>query len=252
LPGCVEKSTLKGVPEILENGGAAFATTHWSVVLTAQSQSPASQDALAQLCRAYWPPLYSFLRRQGKTEAEAREVIQGFFARLLERRDFGRTRREKGRLRAYLLASLKQYLVNERRRAGSTKRAVERATIPLEEMQDAPEFESPDECPDRIFDQRWAMTVLDQTMIRLTRESKHLPSAALDARLTELLADELDQSSLSRIAREFAIPENGVKQASHRLRARYRELLREEIAHTVATPGEIEIELRELIAALPA
>jgi RNA polymerase sigma-70 factor (ECF subfamily) len=240
------------VPKTLENAGAAFATTHWSVVLTAQSQSPASQDALEQLCRAYWPPIYSFLRRKGRTEAEAREVIQGFFARLLERRVFGSTRRGNGRLRAYLLASLKQYLANERRRAGSAKWAVERATIPLEEMQDATEFGSPTECPDRIFDQRWAITVLDQAMARLTRESKHLPSAALDARLTELLADEPDQCSLAKIAHEFGLPETEVKQASHRLRARYRELLREEIAHTVATPGEIEIELRELIAALRA
>jgi RNA polymerase sigma factor (sigma-70 family) len=240
------------VPEILENGGAAFATTHWSVVLTAQSQSPASQDALEQLCRAYWPPIYSFLRRQGRTEEEAQELTQRFFAQLLVRRDFGPARREKGRLRSYLLGSLKQFLASERRQAGTAKRGPDRAPIPFEEMEAGFETESPALSPERVFDQRWAMTVLDQTMARLTRESQHLPSAALDARLTELLADEPDSSSLARIAREFGLTENEVKQASHRLRARYRDLLREEIAHTVATPGEIETELRELIAALPA
>jgi RNA polymerase sigma-70 factor (ECF subfamily) len=240
------------VPEILENGGAAFATTHWSVVLTAQSQSPASQDALEQLCRVYWPPIYCFLRRQGRNDEEARKLTQRFFAKLLERRDFGPTRRERGRLRAYLLGALKQFLVNERRRAMSAKGGREQGPIPNEEMEAGIGFESATLNPDRVFDQRWAITVLDETMARLTRESKHLPSAALDTRLTELLADEPDQSSLARIAHEFGMSEKQVKQASHRLRARYRELLREEIAHTVATPGEIETELRELIAALPA
>ncbi len=252
MPGRAENVRLTGVPEILENGGAAFATTHWSVVLTTQSQSPASQEALEQLCRTYWPPVYSFLRRQGRTEEGARELTQRFFARLLERRDFGPTRREKRRLRSYLLGALKHFLINERRRAGTAKRGPGRAPIPLEEMEDGVEFESDSLSPDRIFDQRWAITMLDQTMARLTRESQHLPSAALDARLTELLADELDHASLARIAREFGLTENEVKQASQRLRARYRDLLREEIAHTVATPGEIETELRGLIAALPA
>ena len=240
------------MPEIFENGGAAFATTHWSVVLTAQSQSPASQDALARLCLAYWPPIYSFLRRQGRTPEEARELTQRFFGQLLKRRNFGLARREKGCLRSYLLGSLKQFVANERRGPGAAKRGSERAPIPFEEMEAGVETESPSFSPNRVFDQRWAMTVLDQTMARLTRESQHLPGAALDARLTQLLADEPDASSLARIAREFGLPEKEVKQASHRLRARYRDLLREEIAHTVATPGEIESELRELIAALPA
>src|SRR5438067_13767906 len=101
----------------IDTGGVAFVTTHWSVVLAAQAQSPAADEALEKLCRTYWPPIYSFVRREGRTVEDAQDLTQSFFARLLERRDFDAVRKEKGRLRSYLLVALKHFLVNERQRA---------------------------------------------------------------------------------------------------------------------------------------
>src|SRR6266446_4952434 len=116
----------------MQDGAIAFATTHWSVVLSAQGESAAAQGALERLCRTYWPPIYSFIRREGRTVEDAQDLTQGFFARLLERRDFDAVRREKGRLRSYLLVSLKHFLINERQRAITIKRGEGRALIPLD------------------------------------------------------------------------------------------------------------------------
>src|SRR5207302_10940987 len=115
-------TSLTGVGEAARNGDVAFATTHWSVVLTAQGESPAAQEALEKLCRIYWWPLYGFVRRRGYSPEEAQDLTQAFFARLLERRDLETVRQKKGRLRSYLLASLKHFLINERERAMSIKR----------------------------------------------------------------------------------------------------------------------------------
>src|SRR5712672_3636477 len=115
-------------------GAVAFTTTHWSVVLEAQRESPAAQEALEKLCRVYWWPLYGFVRRQGYTPEEAQDFTQGFFALLLERRDFDAVRREKGRLRSYLLASLKNFLAKAHRRATTIKRGEGRPLVPLEEL----------------------------------------------------------------------------------------------------------------------
>src|SRR5205823_2430155 len=117
-----------------ENGAAVFATTHWSVVLEAQGDSPAAQNALEKLCRAYWRPVYAFLRRQGVGPEEAEDITQGFFAQLLERRKFSALRKEKGRLRSFLLGSLKYFLADERRRAMAIKRGKGQRLIPLERL----------------------------------------------------------------------------------------------------------------------
>src|SRR5437868_8292974 len=118
----------------VDTGGVAFVTTHWSVVLTAQGHSAAADEALERLCRSYWRPIYSFVRREGRTVEDAQDLTQGFFALLLERRDFDAVRREKGRLRSYLLVSLKHFLVNQRERALSIKRGAGRAPISLDEL----------------------------------------------------------------------------------------------------------------------
>src|ERR1700680_546830 len=118
----------------VDAGGVAFVTTHWSLVLAAQAQSPAADEALEKLCRTYWPPIYSFVRREGRSVEDAQDLTQSFFARLLERRDFDAVRREKGRLRSYLLVALKHFLVNERQRAMTIKRGEGRALIPLDEL----------------------------------------------------------------------------------------------------------------------
>jgi RNA polymerase sigma factor (sigma-70 family) len=225
------------------------------MVVAAHGQSPAAQQALENLCRTYWRPLYGFVRHQGYSSAEAEDITQGFFAQLLERRDFQAVRQEKGRLRSFLLASLKHFMANERRNAAALKRGGGRTLIPLEAIgcDDFIEFDRSEALSaDRIYDRRWAFTVLDRVFTRLREASKTLPNAPLLERLTKLLSDEPDRPSHTEIAREFGMTENAVKQAFHRVRQRYRQLLREEVAPTVANPAEIEDELRDLIAALRA
>jgi DNA-directed RNA polymerase specialized sigma24 family protein len=238
----------------VDAGGVAFLTTHWSVVLTAQGQSPAAaEEALENLCRTYWRPIYGFVRYEGYSPAEAEDITQGFFALLLERKDFQSVRQEKGRLRSFLLASLKHFMANERRNAMTLKRGGGRTLIPLEALHagDSVECERSDTLSaDRRYDRRWAVTVLDRVFTRLREESAGAENASLIDRLSKLLSGEPDQPSQAEIAREFGMTENALKQAFYRLRQRYRQLLREEVAHTVATPAEIEDELRDLIAAL--
>jgi len=231
----------------------AFATTHWSVVLKAQGESPAAQEALENLCRTYWRPIYGFVRREGARPDEAQDITQGFFALILERKDFSSVRREKGRLRSFLLASLKHFMANERRDAAAIKRGRGRAPIPLDgiESYKVSDLDRGDMLsPDLLYDRRWAFTVLDRVFARLRDESQRSLNPPLLQRLNTLLSDEPERPSQAEIAREFGMTENAVKQAFHRLRQRYRQLLREEVAHTVATPAEIEDELRHLIAAL--
>ncbi len=234
-------------------GPAAFTTTHWSVVLEARGESPAAQQALERLCRIYWRPIYGFIRRQGANPEEAKDLTQGFFALILERKDFQSVRQEKGRLRSFLLASLKHFMANERRDAATIKRGGGRTLIPLDwiEPEDFTEFDRSDMLSaDLLYDRKWAFIVLDRVFARLREESQASANAPLLERLNTLLSDEPDRPSQADIAREFGMTENAVKQAFYRLRQSYRQLLREEVAHTVATPAEIEDELRHLVAAL--
>ncbi len=238
-----------------QTGGVAFRTTHWSVVLEAQGQSPTAQEALEKLCRVYWRPIYGFVRRQGVEPEEAKDLTQGFFALLLERRDLDTVRKEKGRLRSYLLTSVKHFLMNERSRAMAIKRGEGQRLIPLEEFHERERvgFEPADMASaDHIYERHWALTVLDQVLARLGDEYRATDKMALFDQLQKSLTDEPDRPSQADTAHEFGMTENAVKQACHRLRLRYRQLLREEIAHTVMVPGDIEDELRHLIAVLRA
>ena len=239
------------------HGPAAFTTTHWSVVLEAQGPSPAAQAALEKLCRTYWRPIYGYVRRQGVGPEETKDLTQGFFALLLERRDLNTVRREKGRLRSYLLTSLKHFLINERSRAMAIKRGEGQPLILLEDLREreAASFEPADTLTaEQIYERGWALALLDQVLMRLRDEYRAASSAASELfdQLQRLLTDESDRPSQAEIARELGMTENAVKQAFHRLRQRYRDLLREEIAHTVILPGDIEDELRHLIAVLRA
>ena len=241
----------------MSNGAAAFTTTHWSVVLTAQGDSPAAQAALEKLCRTYWWPLYGFVRRQGYSPEQAQDLTQGFFALLLERRDLDAVRREKGRLRSYLLTSLRNFLGKTHRREMTIKRGEGRALVPLEELiaRERADLEPVDRLsPERIYERRWALTLLEQVLARLGEEYRATgPAAAgLFGRLKEMLTDEPGRPSQAEIAQELGMSENAVKQAFYRLRQRYRLLLHEEIAHTVAVPGDVEDELRHFIAVLQA
>jgi RNA polymerase sigma-70 factor (ECF subfamily) len=236
-----------------ENGRVAFTTTRWSVVLTAQTDSPAAVQALDRLCSTYWWPLYSFVRRQGHSPEDAQDLVQGFFARLLERRDLETVREEKGRLRSYLLASLKNFVANARQRAGTIKRGEGRPLMSLDELRarELGEVEPADtSSADRIYERRWAATLLEDVVARLESEYRDAGHSALFERLRQMLSDETDRPAQAMVATELRMTENAVAQAFHRFRQRYRAVLREAIADTVAMPSDIEDELRHLVAVL--
>lgn len=238
-----------------EHSVTEFATTHWSVVLTAQGESPTACEALENLCRAYWRPLYAFVRRQGYSHEEAEDITQGFFAVFLERRDFDTLRAEKGRLRSYLLVSLKHFLADERRRATALKRGKGRPLIPLEDLlASAEESVGPSDrlTADRIYERRWALTLLDHVFRQLRDEYCKANKAALFDWLKQLLPDEPGAPLQAEIAAKLGTTENAVNQAFYRFRQRYQSLLREEIAQTVAMPKDVEDELRHLISILRA
>lgn len=233
-----------------------FATTHWSVVLSAQAKgSPQSVEALETLCRAYWYPLYAYARRAGHCPADAEDLTQGFFARLLEK-DYLRTAdREKGRFRTFLLVALKRYLANEWDRQHAQKRGGFAAIVSIDQAAaesrfDAEPSQQPE--PEVEFDRQWALTLLERTMSRLQEEYV----ATGRARLFELLRGCLakDESALpySEIAGRLTLTDAAVKMAVHRLRARYREILQSEIAQTVASPAEVEEEIRHLFSVFGA
>jgi RNA polymerase sigma-70 factor (ECF subfamily) len=238
-----------------QHGGVAFTTTHWSVVLEAQGESPAAQGALEKLCHTYWRPIFAFLRRRGIPLEEAEDITQGFFAELLERRSLSAVRKEKGRLRSFLLGGLKYFLANEERRATAVKRGKGQRPIPLEELRAGERLETEPADPmtaEMIYERRWALTVLERVLGRLKDEYQAAGNAALFDSLKQLLPDEPGSPSQAEIAAKLGMSENALRQAFYRFRQRYQALLREEIAHMVATPADIEDELRHLIAVLEA
>ena len=235
--------------------GAVFTTTHWSVVLEAQGESAAAQQALETLCRTYWRPIYSFVRRQRAQTEDAEDLTQGFFALLLERKDLNTVRKEKGRLRSYLLTSLKHFLADESRHAMAVKRGKGQRLIPLDDIRERERIDverSDRLTADQIYERRWALTVLEQVMSQLRDEYRSSGNLRFFEQMKKMLMDEPDRPSQAQIASEFDMTENAVKQAFYRFRQRYQTLLREEIAHTVAMPTDIEDELRHLIAVVKA
>ena len=257
MPADDQVTSLTGVDPAAagRRGAVAFATTHWSVVLTAQGESPAAQEALENLCRTYWRPVYSFVRVQGIRPEDAEDLTQGFFALLLERRDLNTVRKEKGRLRSYLLASVKHFLADEHRRAMAVKRGKGQWLIPLEELRDSQCIDADRSdrlTPEQIYERRWALTVLEQVLARLRDEYRSAGNVRFFDQMKKMLTDDPDRPSQGEIATEFDMTENAVKQAFYRLRQRYQILLRDEIANTVAMPSDIEDELRHLIAVVRA
>jgi RNA polymerase sigma factor (sigma-70 family) len=250
-----EVTSLTAISGDVDRGPAAFTTTHWTTVLQAQADSPAAQQALEKLCRTYWRPIYSFVRRQRGGTEDAEDLTQGFFALLLERKDLNTVRKEKGRLRSYLLTSVKNFLADEARHAMAVKRGKGQRLIPLDEIRERERinFERSDTLTaDQIYERRWAFTVLEQVMARLRDEYRSAGNLRFFEQMKKMLMDEPHRPSQAQVASEFDMTENAVKQAFYRFRQRYQTLLREEIAHTVAVPSDIEDELRYLIAVVRA
>lgn len=247
--------TANGLGPGTQKGAALFTTTHWSLVLDAQSESPAAQEALEKLCRSYWRPIYSFVQRQGIGPEEAKDITQAFFADLLAHKSLTAVRREKGRFRSYLLGALKYFLADERRRATTIKRGKGQRLIPLEELSAEERIEMEPADPvtaEQIYERRWASTVLERVLGLLKNEYVAAGNATLFDSLKKLLPDEPGAPSQANVAAQLGMTENAVRQAFHRFRQRYQLLLRQEIAHTVATPGDVEDELRHLIAVVRA
>ena len=235
---------------------ATFATTHWSLVAAAQGFSSEAEEALEKLCRIYWPPVYSFARRQGHNIEAAQDLTQGFFQLLLTRRDLDAVRKEKGRLRSYLLVSFKHFLTDERRREMAIKRGNGQRLIPLEELRANERAYVASGgivhslSADRLYERRWALTLMEEVLRRLNDEYRATGNGALFDWLKQLLPDEPGAPSRPEIAAKMGMTENALRQAFHRFRHRYQLLLREEIGHTVVTNNEIEDELRHLIGVL--
>jgi RNA polymerase sigma-70 factor (ECF subfamily) len=237
-----------------EQGAASFTMTRWSVVLAAgRSESASAHQALEQLCRTYWHPIYSFVRRQGHSPHDAQDLTQEFFARLLQKNYLGAVDRSKGRFRSFLLAALKHFLANEWDKVGAQKRGAHPVLIPIDVRSAETSYAvepAENTTPETIFERRWALALLQQVLARLRAEYVREEKAKLFESLKSTLTGERHSVPYAQIGAELGMSEGAVKVTVHRLRQRYRELLREEIAHTVATPAEVEEEIRALFAAL--
>jgi RNA polymerase sigma factor (sigma-70 family) len=224
----------------------SFAATRWTVVRAAgHAKTPEARRALEELCRTYWYPLYAYVRRRGYEAHEAEDLTQKFFGRLLAKNYLADVDREKGKFRSFLLASLKHFLANEWDKARAQKRGGDQTLISLD-AETRYQHEPIDEASaDKLLDRTWAVALLDQVLTRLQAETDAKQFTALKSFLT---ADQ-DTIPYAEAASKLKTTEGAVKVAVHRLRKRYRALLREEIAHTVASPAEIDDEIKHLFAA---
>ncbi|HEV7924399.1 MAG TPA: sigma-70 family RNA polymerase sigma factor [Verrucomicrobiae bacterium] len=236
---------------------ARFGETHWSVIRSAMDkQRPAGADAaLESLCRVYWPPLYAYIRRLGESPHDAQDLTQAFFARFLERDFLAAVDQEKGRFRSFMLAALKHFLSNERDKQRAQKRGGGRSLVPID-FHDAEShcgFEpSQNVTPEIIFQRRWASALLEQALARLRGEYADAGKEVWFEQLKQTLTEGRGTIAYADLAARLKTSEAAVKMAVHRLRQRYREAIRSEIAATVAHPSQIEDELREVLRALSA
>ena len=233
--------------------GDIFATTHWTVVLAAGRRStPQSDRALEELCRTYWYPLYAYVRRHGHSKEDAEDLTQGFFAAFLRRNYLGDVRSEKGRFRAFLLAALKHFLANEHDRASRQKRGGGQAPLSLD-WQNADTRYQVDPAdrlsPDKLYDRAWATTLLEQVIGRLRAECVAEGKANAFEQLKPFLTVGKGDLPYAEAAASLGLNEGAARVAVHRLRRRYRELLREQIAQTLSDPADLDEELRALFQA---
>ena len=233
-----------------------FKTTHWSVLQDASGGDPAQAGAaLATLCQAYWYPLYTYVRRLGHGPEDAKDLVQGFFAKLLEKEYIKSADREKGRFRTFLLTALQHYMAHEWNRANRQKRGGGRELLSLDAQDTENRYRSePMEnmTPERAFERRWALTLLEKIRDQLKEDYTATGKAAVFEQLEGCLSGASDGRTYFEIGDKLAMTEGAVKVAVHRLRRRYRELLRLEIANTVAGEEAVNDEIRHLFAALEA
>jgi len=249
------------LPDMPDEGGESekmapkvFATTHWSVVLAAgRDQSDPAQRALETLCRGYWYPIYVYVRRKGYGPDDAQDLTQEFFAQLIKKEQLRLADREKGKFRTFLLAMLDYFLLREWNRAHRQKRGGEFTFISMDQQTPEQRYQiepADNDTPDKRFLRQWALTVLQQALNELGRECHAHGKGPFFEEVRSLLSGESDGLAYPEIGRRLAMSEGALRVAVHRLRQRYGELLRNEIAQTVSTPEEVDEEVRCLLQAL--
>jgi RNA polymerase sigma factor (sigma-70 family) len=234
-------------------GGGQFNTTHWSVVLLAgQTGAAQAEAALEELCRSYWFPLYAYIRRKGHSPHDAQDLTQEFFARLLDKNYLRLAKKERGRFRAFLLKSLNNFLVNDWVRRTAQKRGGVEAVLPLDQENAERLYNLQEQSlgPEDLYDKRWALALLERAVDRMRCDYSAAGKGPLFEQLSIWLSEEGTGDSYRRAAEALGSTEGALKVAVHRMRHRFREAIRTEIAQTVSTADEIEAELNELMAAL--
>lgn len=245
-----------------KNERGVFATTRWTIVLSAGDlgdEEQKARDALSELCRTYWRPIFSFVCRRGYSPEDAQDLTQDFFVMIFRNNWFQRADPSRGRFRSFLLKSLVNFLNNEAERSRAQKRGGEMKFVSWDEwMAEAPsEISVPDKAfdslpPELLFDLRWAATVVEQTLRRLREECESKGRLRLFDALSGYLTGERADASYNDLSATLGIPESAVKKQLYNLRQRYRWLLRDEVAHTVENPADVDDEIRHLCAALAA
>lgn len=234
--------------------GAVFATTNWSVVVRAgETPSSESQAALQTLCRAYWYPLYAYVRRVGQSPYDAQDSVQEFFARFLEHRHVRLANPARGRFRTFLLTSFRNFLINEWKQAKRRKRGSGQPAISWDEAQAESRFAgepATGQPPDSLYDRGWAAMLLDRALAALRAEFEQAGKLAHFDRLKGCILGEKQSPSYAELAFALGMTEGAVRVAVHRLSKRFGELLRAEVAQTVSTPAEVNEELRYLVAVI--
>jgi RNA polymerase sigma factor (sigma-70 family) len=235
-------------------GGSSFQTTNWGRIEVARGADLIeARQALADLCSAYWYPIYAYIRRRGNDADRAQDLAQGFFLNLLERDFLGAISPDKGRFRAFLLASCRNYLIGQHDRDKAAKRGRDRIHFSIDPVDAERRYAHEPahvETPERIFERRWAMTVLDRALERLKTEMAGYGKAALFEHLAPILSGAVDSVTYAAVGEALSMTEGAVKIAAHRFRARYREMIRAEVAGTLDLRQDVDAEIRELLAAL--
>jgi DNA-directed RNA polymerase specialized sigma24 family protein len=243
---------MKSNPGTLQEGGAVFQTTHWTVVKQAMVSQPAAsaEHALGAFCQAYWPPLYTFVRRRGRSPSDAQDLVQGFFAHLLSQRTLSRANREKGRLRTFLLGSFQHFLANEYDRVQTLKRGGGQRVVSLDDDGGAAAeaaLVSGSEFGDTAaYDQSWVATLVSRAWEQLQREYTALGKSHILKELKPFLTGGAFIPDQEEVAARLQIPFATLRTILRRLRQRYREILRQEVARTVGDPRQVDDELRYL------
>ncbi|QDU37518.1 RNA polymerase sigma factor [Maioricimonas rarisocia] len=230
-----------------------FATTRWSVVVAARGSGDESAAALEDLCQAYWYPIYAYIRRRSRDIHEAQDLTQAFFGQILEQRTIAAADQQRGRFRAFLLTACRRFLINESERTGAAKRGGGRRVLSLDFELGESRYGTQavdTENPERIYEQQWALTLLGRVLERLQHEMTSKGKSDQFDVLKVFLSGTPRDGSLAAAAGQLGMSEGAAKVAAHRMRQRYRELLRGEIAATLADPSETEDEIRSLFAVL--